>query len=445
MGPIQQINDRQISWLTANLIFTGALISLPSAIVNGSGTNAIFSQIGPLLFAILVCLFLYSMSKQFPDKNIFEIIFIVAGRWGGALINGVLLLFMWVRLSADLHEITGFVNTTLLTRTPPSILALLFVFVLMYFGRTSVEVIARVNDLFFPLLVIGMLLTYLAVFNEYNLLRIEPFLSQGIPPVWKGNLVGLGTYGEIFIMGAFLHTVPKNKLFLSGIRHGVLLGALGYTLLIFLVIAALGSIITGRMMYPTYMVVYQIHITDFLDRLEIVFFSIWFPALAIKVVIVFLACLMALASFTNKHDYQLYSLPLAWFTFAASAFSFQSSLEVLDYKAYVLPVIVPSIQLPLMLIVFLLSKRKKFQSGGHKDKLKIPPRIKKWGRMVYALLVVAVVLIGLGLIWGGEKGIIGELIAIFYVFSLIAATWVSRVEIKKIKAFILDQQLKKEG
>ena len=439
-----QINHRQLSWLTACLLLTSSLITLPSSLANAAGADVVFSQIGPVLYALIICLFFYALNQHYPEKNLFEINFLVAGKWGGAIINVVILFFMWTRIQMELNAITGFINTTMLTRTPPEILTLMFVIILMYFGRSSVESIARMNDFFFPILFIGIFPTFLFVLNEFHLERMEPFFVDGLAPIWKGNWVALAGYGEMFVLGAFLHALPKSKLFLVSIRHGVLLSALGFTVLLLLAIGVLGPVISGRVMYPSYILVEQIHITDFLDRLEIFFFSIWFPAIAIKSVIIFLAILIAIASFTNNRDYRVYSIPLGWFILATSTLSFQGALSVQDYSAYALPVIIPATQLPLMLLIYVLVRWKKRKSDASEDeKPKIPGKIVKWGTYVYTLLFIAVLSIAVGVWFGYEYSLLGQIMAIVFGLCMVVATFFSRLEVVKLKEFNVAQMREK--
>ncbi|MBP1934153.1 GerAB/ArcD/ProY family transporter [Ammoniphilus resinae] len=437
-----QINHRQLSWLTASLLLTSSLVTLPSSIANAAGSNAVFSQIGPVLFALIICLFFYALNQHYPDKNLFEITFIVAGKWGGAILNAVILFFMWMRLLMELNAITGFINTTLLTRTPPEILTLMFVIILMYFGRSSVEAIARMNDFFFPVLFIGIFPIFLFILNEFHLERMEPFLVDGLAPIWKGNWVALAGYGEMFVMGAFLHALPKSKLFLVSIRHGVLLSAFGFTVSLLLGIGVLGSVISGRVMYPAYMVVEQIHITDFLDRLEILFFSIWFPAIAIKSVIIFLAILIAIASYTNNRDYRTYSIPLGWFVLATSTLSFQGALSVQDYSSFALPVIIPAVQVPLMVIIYGLVrwKKRKHVSLSEDEEQKTPGKIVRWGTYVYALLLVAILSIAVGVWFGYEYSLLGQIMALVFGLCMLIATIFSRLELVKLKEFTVTQK-----
>ncbi|RKD24993.1 hypothetical protein BEP19_03925 [Ammoniphilus oxalaticus] len=443
MSAIQQINHRQMSWLTASLILTGSLIGLPNMIMNVSQMDALFSQFMPLLYGLFICLIMYELAKQFPDKHLFEITFIVAGKWVGGFINGTVLIFMFIRLSAEMHAITGFINTTLLTRTPPEIIAFVFTIILIYYGRTSVEVIARVTDFFFPVLILGILLVFVATINEFYLSRVGPFLSEGISPVLKGNIISLTSYGEIYIMGAFLHMIPKAKVLITSIRHGVLLAALGFSLVILLSIGVLGSVISGRMMYPPYMVVEQIHITDFLDRVEIFFFSIWFPALAIKVVIIFLAILMVLSSFLGTREYKLYSMPVGLFVFVASFFTFQSPIGVLDFKSYAFPLLIPTIQLPVYLVVLGLAKwRKRQQQQRQKisDTVNIPKRIVRWGIWAHVFLLACFASIVTGLLLGSANGYIGRAATALYMIFLFGSYYCSRTQLNKLNQFTLEQE-----
>lgn len=80
---------------------------------------------------------------------------------------------------------------------------IIFVLLLLYFGRFNIEVAARTNDIFLPLFCLMAILVPFLLSNEVDLKNLEPFMVQPPSQIMIGNVLTMGWYGEIFIVGAF--------------------------------------------------------------------------------------------------------------------------------------------------------------------------------------------------------------------------------------------------
>jgi spore germination protein KB len=223
----QIINQRQLSWLTASIISSGGILCLQNELIRIGEHDAWFCYLLPLGYLFLIASFFAYLAKQFPHKHIFEISQLLLGRWGGTCLNIVLLLHFWMIVIRDICLLSKFTNTVLLERTPIEILVLLPCLVLLYFGRTSVEVISRVNDLFYPLFVITIALMPLLLSNEVRLALLKPVLTTQPQNILSGSFLAFGGVGDIFVLGAFMHTLYNANQIRSSIRHGSIDGDLG--------------------------------------------------------------------------------------------------------------------------------------------------------------------------------------------------------------------------
>ena len=57
--------------------------------------------------------------------------------------------------------------------------------------------------------------------------------------------------------------------------------------------------------------VQQVHITDFLDRVDLFIMSLWLPNVFIKYILLYLSILVGLASFTKSKSYKEFNGLLA--------------------------------------------------------------------------------------------------------------------------------------
>lgn len=364
MKSIQVINERQLAWLIGSLLTGGGLLSIQHELIRTTHMDSWFTFLLPTLYVLVFGYVLVQLSMRFPKMHLFEIIFALFGRIIGTIVNLLLVLHLWMILMRDLQLFSKFIGMILLPHTPGEIIVLLFVLLLMFYGRTSVEVIARVNDLFFPIFFLLVLVLPFMLSNELDLELIQPILTVPAIHFWYSNILGVGWFGDIFVIGAFMHTMWSAKQVQSSIRHGTLMAVLLLTIFQFLQVIVLGPNIPGNMIYPSYNMVQQIHITDFLDRVDLFILSIWFPVTACKVILIYLAFLTGVTSLLKKRDYTFLNSPLSLFLLITTSLAFKSTAQVFSFGNYSSPVLVLAYQPVLMIALWLRMRRFPLRSTG---------------------------------------------------------------------------------
>ncbi|UQZ85212.1 Spore germination protein YndE [Paenibacillus konkukensis] len=370
MDSKQIINYRQFAWLTASLLTGGGLVSIQHDLVRVARMDAWFTYIIPSIYGIAIGFMFYKLSQRFPGKNLFDITKITLGKGFGTLCNLLLIFHLWLLLIRDVRSFTKFMGTILLPNTPEEIALMMLILLIMYFGRTSIEVIARVNDIFFPFFALTIIFLPLMLSNELDKSLVEPVLAGDMISVWYGNLLTLGWYGDVLIMGAFLHTLGQLRLVRSAIRHGVILSSLFLGIFLLMEVLVFGPVITDNLIYPNYNLVQQIHITDFLDRMDLLILSIWAPILFCKDILIYMALLTGIASLVKQRDYSTINTPVGLFVLMTSLLAFKNTTEVFSFGNYSSTVIVLCYQ-PLLLILLVLFARrfpKLQQAAGEQQK-----------------------------------------------------------------------------
>ncbi len=250
MDHTQHLSIRQFAWIITTVLISGNLIITPSKTAYLAGIDAWFSYYMPILYALIVAWFFYYLMRCYPGKNLFQIILQVTGEWIGSLLILIFAFYAWMVLMRDIRMLAIFFQNAVLPNTPEEALILTMVLIVIYYGRTSVEIAARVNDMILPLFVIMIFCFPLMLTNEIRLNRIEPFFLAGTDSLLSASILNIGWYGEIFFMGAFLHTVTQAALTKSAMRHGILLTTLILTILSLLSLTVLGNQLTAHSAYP---------------------------------------------------------------------------------------------------------------------------------------------------------------------------------------------------
>lgn len=451
MDSQQSINHRQMAWCVGVLIMAGGLMILPKTLIKVATTDAWLANLLGSAYGLLVAYILYRLAARFPQKNLFEIIFLLCGKWVGRLLACGLIFYFWTILIRDTRIFVDFMNTTLLPRTPSEIITYLLIIVLIYYGRTSIEVAVRVNDFVYPMFLIVMFVLPLLLANEYSFQRIEPLLGQGFRSIIASNLLSMGWFADVLIVGAFLGMISNAKQMMTSMRHGILFASLGLTVVLFSIIAVLGSRIGGRFIYPTYMLVEQIHITDFLDRMELLLFSIWLPAFMIKMIIIFIALQIGVAQLCGQRDYTVLARPIGWFILLTTLAGFNNVAEVINFGNFGALVVILAVQ-PLVLGVLLIRSRKHKPIVGTELSKGAKPQVNSQsarkglvgkGRSIRARTFFwwSNVLVGaggasilLGALVGSDYSVVGVLCAVLYALFILLAAVTSIFEMLQAKA-----------
>lgn len=446
----QVINQRQLSWIASSIITSGGILTLQNVLVRISQMDAWFSYLLAVFYLFGIASFFGLMTKIYPQKNIFEISKEVLGRWGGTVVNLLILFHIWQIVIRDISGVSRFSSTLLLHYTPLEILVLLPCFLLIYFGKTSIEVIARVNDLFYPLFVITILIMPLLLSNEFYLRLITPILTTPLQHVAASNLLTLGSAGDIFILGAFLHTVYNANQVRSSIRHGTLLGIFLLTLVIFSILVVLGPKMPGNFLYPSYNLVQTIHVTDFLDRVDIIMLMIWYPTITCKMIVIYTALLLGVSSILNARNYPTINKPVALLMAITTYLSFKSITELLTFSNYSFPVIVLAYQpLVIGILVFgALRKQRKNHAnhspstGGTDPAMEPSRKVSKvsqrltytqwlWGGNI--LMAFSAIFVLIGLMFSEYKPFIGIICAIGFACCLSLTAMTTYMEVSLLK------------
>ncbi|MCP3773155.1 endospore germination permease [Paenibacillus sp. MZ04-78.2] len=457
----QIINQRQLSWLVGSLLIGGGLLSIQHDLIRISHMDTWFVYLLPTVYILFISYVFAQLSMRLPGKHLFEINFILFGRWFGMLANMVVLIHVWFILLRDLRMFGKFIGTLLLPNTPEEMLVLLLVVMLMFYGRTSAEVISRVNDLFFP---VFFALTFMLPFllsNEMSFRLLQPVLTTSPKQLGYAGLLSIGWYGDIIIAGAFLHMIWNSRQVHSALRHGSLMATALLSLFLLMEVSVLGPNIPGNLIYPNYSLVQHIQITDFLDRMDLLILSIWFPIIVGKMIFIYLAFLIGITSLIRQRDYTLINSPVSLFLLVTTILAFKSTPEVFSFGNYSSPVFVLSYQPVLLAAMLLLMRRFPKRSperhaeassgksqghdrdgeskGGNRHPGKrFGSRLgaisgRTWLRAGNVLLAFGFVFVGAGLIFSRNYAIIGKLAAFGYALVLALLLFVTHMEMRKAK------------
>lgn len=358
---MQTISERQLALIGANFVANTALVGVFVQLIQKGKADAWLTVplAGAVMFIMLALLAV--TARRFAGRDLFEALARrrpVVGRALGLLY----VAYFFILLCRDYRSLVLFVNLTLLKFTPLFVVALLFLLCAVYMARSGVEVVARVMEGWMMLFILGVLLLPVLLASEFHPDYLLPLLYDGATPVLHGGWYLLPYFGEIVAL-PFLAGHPVFNL-KSGVK-GLLAGAAIVLIMLLCTLLVLSANVASRINYPAYEMVRQIHLTDFLDRLELPMVAIWLPTLIAKMALQIHLAGQGLGRLFPALSTRELALPLGTLALACSFWLFRDMTELLLFnRAWLFLAVWFQIGIPLLLFLFFRPSRRKTGAGG---------------------------------------------------------------------------------
>ncbi len=278
------INPRQVTAILTCTMLGMGVFSLPRVTASWAHESGWIS----VLFGMLVALFGMSiisrLNQQFTGQTVVVYSQRLLGGTGtrrGAVLSFPLLMgltVLWAVHTSTLTRAFGEVITAVVLReTPMSVIMFLMLAASMYMAMHEAEVIARVNELLFVVIVIPLLLLTLLSFQNVRWENLLPFFSVD----WHLFLMSVAATSIAFagfeimlVLGAFVQPIAAAR----GAQYvGIAIPALMNTLSTVAAIAVFSFEEVKRLMWPALDLAVS---TEFpgliLERMEAAVLAIWF-------------------------------------------------------------------------------------------------------------------------------------------------------------------------
>lgn len=349
-----KINTSEFQILVIAFVIGTSILSVPALLATSAKQDAwIASVLGTLISLFFI--FIYNQFfSLYPCMTFVEVNEKVLGKWIGKIAALLYLFYVYHNGSGSLRQIGDFFTTQILVETPIQMIMIMLLITSLIGVRLGLEVICRTAVIFFPWMVLLLFILFLFLIPQIKLENIQPILGEGMKPIIKGSYTNLGL--PYLQLTAFLMITPyvteKAKM-KKAFYRGTLIGGIVLTILIIFTILVLGSDITSRQSYSTYILGRKIEIGGFLERIEAIVAIIWVLTIYFKVTICYYVVTLGLAQVLGLKNYQILVFPLAFLIITFSIFMHPDIVHVSNYIAKTLTPYSLTICffLPLLLLV----------------------------------------------------------------------------------------------
>ncbi|RNB92385.1 hypothetical protein EDM56_01420 [Brevibacillus fluminis] len=358
----QTISTSQLTLIMASFLTAGSGLSLTKDSIVFAKQDAWFTFFPAMLYGFLISFCIIYLSRGSVESTLFELIKKLAGNTLGSLINVWLMFYLLLSVSMDLRELSEFVKTILLYNTPTPVIVLCILALTVYLVRAGIEVLVRVNHIYYLITLIMFLTLPLLLLNEVTLGNLRPMFTSGWPGIMKGSFNFLGLYGEVLIISAvtFAFTPQREPGKVHPLLRGIMLGTFLASMMMVTLLVSIGTSMGAKAVYPNLFVLQMIHITDFLDRLDILMTTVFIPSLIMKICMVYYAlCECTCSIGQTKMESRAYVIVLMPLVMLFTKFSFENVIDLLHFESHVWPLFTLITQLPLLLLLMVMKWRRK--------------------------------------------------------------------------------------
>lgn len=343
--------------LTVNILSTAILLP-PAFMARQAGRDAWVAIIISVAAGVLLAAVVTSLCSRFPELNLLQIGEKLLGTAAGRLL-GLLYSFFFILLAAKaIREFASFMATAFMPQTPVEIFSIIMVLACIYPVYQGLEVIGRLSEIIFPVIVFFLLLFLILMAPEFEVYALLPLLQSEPVSLLRGGFIFFAWVGQIFLLGMlYPHLEEQDKAFKGAL---VVLG----TVLFFLAAGSLviefifGFPLSERFTFALLQFIRLVDIAVILERIDAVVIPIWVSGVFVKISFLLYLSVSSLKNTFGLSEYRFLIVPAAALPTALSVVLFESSLEMeLFLKFFATVFFLPFFTgIPLLLYLFSLLK-----------------------------------------------------------------------------------------
>ncbi|MFZ5974155.1 MAG: GerAB/ArcD/ProY family transporter [Bacillota bacterium] len=334
---------RMTSWQGISLI---VMFLLGSQAVMGvsseAGADTFLGIVTGLVMALPMVLVYARLKKLQTEKDLFDMLIWVFGRWAGKICIALLTWYALHLGALVLRNFTEFISAVTLPETPQMVTALLMGLTAVWAAKSGADVMGRWSSIYFVFVAFTLLVTVLLAMPYFDLQNLRPAAYNGIMPLINGGTSAFAMpFAEtvVFLMAvsAFKREANPYRVFFGGVT----LGGVILALLSLRDTLVLGGESLAKRYYPSYTAVKVISLGDFFQRFEIIVGGVFLLCGFVKAAVCLIAAARGIAKLSGIGDYRKITAPVGLLMIIFSVIVYSSMMQMFNwlpfYKYYALP------------------------------------------------------------------------------------------------------------
>lgn len=355
----EKISSMQMGMLAYPAIVATAILSTPGITAQFAFQDVWLSPIWASLVGIITLIIVMKLAKLFPQQTFLGICEKVVGKSLGKLL-GLFYLIHFIQATGQISRVYAeFITASFFTKTPTIVMIIAMLLLTASATRTGVETIARISQVFFPILFLSIFIIFVVLIPKIELTNIFPILENGLLPSLKGAIIPQARFSEIFLIIFF---IPYLKDAETGLKWGlytIWLILITFILVNFTILFILGQSMTYAT-YPFLQASRFVNIGNFIENIDAIIMAVWILGMFTKITVYYFVSLLAIKDLFNLSNYKLMIWPIALLALEFSFWTLPNSMAINQFEIMGLPFLNFSMHTFIPLLIYGIAKIRRF-------------------------------------------------------------------------------------
>lgn len=269
------------------------------------------------LLAMAASVLPWLLMRNFPDRTIIEVGYVVAGRYLGFILGLIIFSYFLLNMAVSLRMVGERIQAAYLPGTPLSVTMLTLLAVGAVGAFLGLEAIARAIVIASGLLLASGLIPILLTRNFWNMFNFLPWLGSGLKPIAIGGISMMGMFSDVLLLALIYPSISKEQ---RGGGNIWLQSAFWCFVLAFFITVGTQMVfpypVLNENLFPLTQVSRLVYEGRFLQRIDAFISFFWYGAYAFKFSLAYLLAANALTQLLRLPYYRpfLFGLGIIAFT-----------------------------------------------------------------------------------------------------------------------------------
>lgn len=353
-----KITNRQLIFFLVIIISSTAILYLPTAVYREAKQDSWISVIVVTFFGIFTAYIISTLGLMYKDQTIIQYSQRIAGKTLGKIIGLSYFIFFMHLNTIVIREFTELISGPFFAETPELFFTIGILLPSIYAIYLGIEVLARVNEIIFPLFALIIIGIFLMSYRDMDFLKLAPVLGEGWIPIAKGTYYQTTWFGETSVLAVLIPSLNlPEKVQRSAIVSVILAGIV--VLLSNLGVILVFGVQTEQLAFPFLAIARYTSLAEIFERLDFFVVFFWVLGVFVKIAIFHYCAVICFAQLFNLKDHKPIIIPTGVILVVLSIIQWSNSLQTIIALIKKLAIPYGTMQLVIPLTLLIIAKLKK--------------------------------------------------------------------------------------
>lgn len=341
------------------IFLSGAIMAIGGG--SEAGRDSYISALFCILFVVPLYFLYYTPFLIFKEKNFFEIIDIIYGKFFSNIINLIYVLSVLLVCVVSFSRYTLFIKTVSLQNTNIYVIGIFMAITCIYAVYCGYETLARFCEIMFFVVILSIIFFIIVSIPLFKAINLQPVLENGVLPLITGMYSLTATpFMEGFALIMLMSQSRKRKdmkkiIFISAISSAITISIIFLRNLLILGFPAIESLY-----YPSYLAISLVSLGDFFERQEVSVSIIFLIADIVKISSLSIFLCKIINFKAKTFEYKYYAPAIIMLVFTLSMLIFRDTMQLFRFfNIYKYILTIPFLIIPIITFSFCKFKKTK--------------------------------------------------------------------------------------